>query len=97
MLKFNVLGSAGRAAMAIFNTSTVAAQRAEQIIDNIGSSAVHATASLDDLAENMHDSTRMSKLDDFTRRRKDYLDKYQDSDVKMSPALLDLVNKQATV
>lgn len=72
-----VLKTAATATKAMFTTSTVLMERAEQVIDNMGSAAVHATAALDDLAENMHDATTMAKIDDMTQRRLSYIKKYE--------------------
>ncbi len=88
MINSKVLKSAGTAMMAIFNTSTAAATQAEAVINNLGSSAVHTTAALDDLAANMHDATSMAKVDDMTRRRLNYLDKYKDQEMPAELAAL---------
>ena len=95
MIKFNsqTIKSVTKATMSIFSLITTTADKSEEAVNNLGSAIVHTTGALDDLADNMHDATSMSKLDDHTQRRVDYLEKYKGTDIP--PALQKLLDQAA--
>ncbi len=66
---------------------TVSAERATEMIDNIGSAGVHATAMLDDLAADGHNATSMSGAFNRLERQANFAKKYKDASFELPPGL----------
>nr|WP_320014832.1 DarT ssDNA thymidine ADP-ribosyltransferase family protein [uncultured Desulfobacter sp.] len=50
----------------------------KQFVNKVGSAAVHASDTLNDLAESMHDYTTKKRISDMTRRREKFLAEHAD-------------------
>ena len=82
----SVLKTLATTVVATSTMITTIAVRSESILDN-------SLAMLDDLAQNGHDYTRMAKLTNMTRRRKEFLKENADLD-KVPPALQALLDME---
>lgn len=90
MIKFNsqTIKSIATSISSCAKLLSTSADRATDMIDNVGSAGVHVTAMLDDLAADGHDATTISGKFNALERRVKFTKKYKDADFAVPKELL---------